>query len=640
VRTGLWSRSGRHRLYRTAQRTPTQPRYVWSALWLRLMDDTSKTVKSWVTFAGCVLVVVVLYWAQVVLVPFAVAILLTFVLTPPVTWLQRWLGRVPAVLAVVTLVFAVLGLAGWGLALQMDHLADDLPRYRANILAKIADVRGAGKGGSVEKLQETIEDIKTDLGRSDAPKGTVSRPVVITSAQITGFSGFAWLSPIVAQVGTAGFVLTMVIFMLLERRDLRERLIGLFGHGQLAITTKAFDEAGTRVSRQLLMQSLVNLVYGMAVGIGLYFLGVPYPLVWAALGAALRFIPYIGPVLGAGAPILVSLAALQGWAGPLWVAGLFLVLELFTNLVLETAVCAGAAGVSQVALLVAVAFWTWLWGPLGLLMATPLTVCLVVLGKHVPGLEFVGTLMADTPALAPEHGYYQRLLAGDQAEAADLIERCLKTVPERSVYDALLLPALNYAERDRLEQRLSLEEETAVIDATRELLPQTAESIRRLNPEPTSASDQPPLSSPREPLRVLGYATNGVADELALEMLAHVLDELPIAIEITRTRMQASEVVALVHQQRFSVVCIADLPPSPPSKTRYLVKRLRVAFPEVRIVVGRWAPPPLADESTQVLRDIGANLVASTLVETRTYLAGLVEVPRIQVRETTEVHAA
>ena len=393
------------------------------------MDDASKTVKPWVTFAGCVLVVVVLYWAQAVLVPFAVAILLTFVLTPPVTWLQRWVGRVPAVLAVVTLVFAVLGLTGWGLARQMDHLADDLPLYRANILAKIADVRGAGKGGSVEKLQETIEDIKTDLGRSDAPKGTVARPVVVTSEQVTGFSGFAWLAPIVGQLGTAAFVLAMVIFMLLERRDLRDRLIGLVGHGQLAITTKAFDEAGTRVSRQLLMQSLVNLVYGIAVGIGLYFLGVPYPLVWAALGAALRFIPYIGPVLGAGAPILVSLAALQGWAGPLWVVGLFVVLELFTNLVLETVLYAGAAGVSQVALLASVAFWTWLWGPLGLLMATPLTVCLVVLGKHVPGLEFVGTLMADTPALAPEHGYYQRLLARDQAEAADLIERHIKTEP-------------------------------------------------------------------------------------------------------------------------------------------------------------------------------------------------------------------
>ena len=604
------------------------------------MDDASKTVKPWVTFAGCVLVVVVLYWAQAVLVPFAVAILLTFVVTPPVTWLQRWVGRVPAVLAVVTLVFAVLGLTGWGLARQMDHLADDLPLYRANILAKIADVRGAGKGGSVEKLQETINDIKTDLGRSDAPKGTVARPVVVTSEQVTGFSGFAWLAPIVGQLGTAAFVLAMVIFMLLERRDLRDRLIGLVGHGQLAITTKAFDEAGTRVSRQLLMQSLVNLIYGVAVGIGLYFLGVPYPLVWAALAAALRFIPYIGPVLGAGAPILVSLAALQGWAGPLWVVGLFVVLEVFTNFVLETVLYAGAAGVSQVALLASVAFWTWLWGPLGLLMATPLTVCLVVLGKHVPGLEFVGMLMADTPALAPEHGYYQRLLARDQAEAADLIERHIKTEPHRSVYDALLLPALNYAERDRLEQRLSLEEETAVIDATRELLSDAAESIRRLNPEPLEAPDHPPLLGPREPLRVLGYAANGVADELALAMLAHVLDDLPIAVEITRTRMQASELVSLVHERGFSVVCIADLPPSPASKTRYLVKRLRAALPEVRVLVGRWAPPALADESTQVLRDTGANLVASTLLESRTYLGGLVEIPRIPLAEKTGVQAA
>jgi predicted PurR-regulated permease PerM len=600
------------------------------------MDDTSQTVKPWVTFAGCVLVVIVLYWAQAVLVPIALAILLTFVLTPPVTWLERWIGRIPAVLAMVTLVFTVLGLAGWGLARQMDHLAEDLPRYRVNILAKIADVRGAGKGGSVEKLQETIEDIKTDLGKSEVPRGTVSRPVVVTSEQVAGFSGFTWLAPIVGPLGTAGLVVAMVIFMLLERRALRDRLIGLFGHGQLAITTKAFDEAGTRVSRQLLMQSLVNLVYGIAAGAGLYLLGVPYPLVWAALGAVLRFIPYVGPVLGAAAPILVSLAASEGWAGPLWVLVLFVVLELFTNLVLETVLYAGAAGVSPVALLASVAFWTWLWGPPGLLMATPLTVCLVVLGKHVPGLEFVGTLLADTPALAPEYGYYQRLLARDQSEAADLIERYIKNESPRSVYDALLLPALNYAERDRLEQRLSADEETAVIDATRELLSDAAESIRRLHPEPPAPPDDP-LPGPREPLRVLGYAANGVADELALAMLVHLLDDLPIAVEMTKTRLQASEIVSLVQEQGFSVVCLADLPPSPASKTRYLVKRLHAALPEVRILVGRWGPPALADDSTQVLREAGANLVASTLVETRTYLGGLVEIPRIPVTETTGV---
>ena len=596
------------------------------------MGDASTAVRPWLMFAGCVLVVAVLQWAQVVLVPMALAILITFVLTPPVTWLERWIGRVPAVLVAVTLVFVVLGLAGWGLARQMDRLAEDLPSYRTNILAKIADVRGAGKGGTVEKLQETIEDIKTDLGQEDAPKSTASQPVIVTSEPPTDFSGFTWLGPIVGPLGTAGLVVAMVIFMLLERRDLRDRLIGLFGHGRLSVTTKAFDEAGTRVSRQLLMQSLVSVLYGGVAWLGLYLLGVPYPLVWGALGAALRYIPYIGPVLGAAAPILVSLAALPGWAGPLAVIAFFVVLELFTNLVLETALYAGAAGVSQVALLVSVAFWTWLWGPLGLLMATPLTVCLVVLGKHVPGLESIGTLMADTPALAPEYGYYQRLLARDQSEAADLIERHIAAEPPRSVYDALLLPALNYAERDRLEHRLSPEEEAAVIDATRELLSDAAESIRRALPE-AAPEEGAPLPGPREPLRVLGYATNGAADELALVMLAQSLDDLPIVVEIVNSRMLAAELVSLVQAREISILCLADLPPSPTSKTRYFVKRLHTSLPDVRIVVGRWGPPALADESTQVLRDAGASLVASTFAETRTYLGGLVEMPRVPVPE-------
>ena len=592
------------------------------------MDDASDSLRPWLTFAGGVLVVVVLYWAQTVLVPIALAVLISFVLAPPVSWLERWLGRVPAVLMVVTLVFVLLGLAGWGLAQQMENLAQELPAYRVNILAKIADVRGAGKGGTVEKLQETIEDIKTDLGKSDAPRGRALQQVEVAAERLM-FPGFAWLGPVVGPLGTAGLVVVLVIFMLLERRDLRDRLIGLFGQGRLMVTTKAFDEAGTRVSRQLLMQSLASLVYGVIAGVGLYFLGVPYPLVWGVLGAALRYIPYVGPVLGAGAPILVSLAALPGWTGPLSVLGMFIVLELFTNLVVETVLYAGAAGVSQVALLISVAFWTWLWGPLGLLMATPLTVIVVVLGKHVPGLESVGTLMADTPALAPEFSYYQRLLARDPGEAADLIDRHIKAEPWGSVYDALLLPALNYAERDRLERRLSEEEETAVIEATRELLADAAESMRRVRPEPPAPIEAPALLEPREPLRVLGYAANGVADELALAMLGHVLVDLPIVIEMTKTRVLASELVSLAREQGVSVVCIADLPPSPSSKTRYLVKRLHAALPDVRILVGRWSPPLLADENSQLLREAGATLVSSTLAETRDYLGGLVEIPRI-----------
>lgn len=578
------------------------------------VDETLKSFKPWVTFAGCVLVILVLYWAQAVLVPIALAVLLTFVLAPPVTWLERWIGRVAAVLAVVAMVFTVLGVAGWGLSRQMDYLAQDLPRYRVNILEKIKDVRLFGRGGSVEKLQATYEDIKTDLEQDDAQRGTVARPVVVTSEQVAGFPGFAWLTPFIGPLSTAGLVLVLVIFMLLERRELRDRLIGLLGHSRLASTTKAFDEAGTRVSRQLLMQSLVSLIYGVAAGAGLYLLGVPYALVWAVLGATLRFVPYVGPALGAGIPILVSLASMEGWVGPLSVAGLFLVLELFTNLVLETVLYAGAAGVSQVALLVSVAFWTWLWGPLGLLMATPLTVCLVVLGKHVPGLTLIGVLMADSPALAAEYGYYQRLLARDLGEAADIIEAHLKGESPRSVFDALLLPALNYAERDRILGTLSEAEEASVIEATRELTIDAADAI---------ALQRPAQEAPREPLAVLGFAINGPADEVALEMLARVSDDPPFAIEIVGTRLHASALIALVKKRGATVVCLADLPPSVPSKTRYLVKRLSAAAPDLHIVVGRWAPPELADESTQKLREAGATFVGSTLEETAAYLRGL-----------------
>jgi predicted PurR-regulated permease PerM len=591
--------------------------------------DTVGSLKTWVAFAGTMLVIFVLDWAQGLFVPIALAVLLSFVLAPPVTWLERWLGRVAAVLLVVSLVFVVLGLAGWGLARQMDNLANDLPGYRANILSKMADVRGAGKGGTVEKLQETIEDIKTDIDNADPATKRAPEPVLVATAPASDFSGFAWLAPIVGPLGTAALVIALVIFMLLERRDLRDRLIGLIGHGRLTVTTKAFDEAGTRVSKQLLMQSLVNAIYGVVAGAGLYLLDVPYALVWGALGAALRFVPYLGPVLGAGAPILVSLAALPGWIGPLWVFGMFAVLELFTNLVLETALYASSAGVSQVALLVSVAFWTWLWGPLGLLMATPLTVCLVVLGKHVPGLSSVGTLMSDNPPLAADYGYYQRLLANDPSEAAELIEKHIKNEPWGTVYDALLLPALNYAERDRMEHRLSPEEESAVIDATRELLTDAADSMRRLQPASTEPAVVEEIVGPREPLRVLGYAANGVPDELALAMLAQSLTDAPIVIEFVTERLLATDLVALVRKQGVSVICLADLPPSPASKSRYLIKRLHDALPELRIVIGRWSPPAMADESAPALKEAGATLVAETLAETREYLESLVEIVRV-----------
>lgn len=580
----------------------------------------------WLTFAGFVLVAAVLYWAQPVLVPIALAMLITFVLTPPVTWLQRWIGRVPAVLTIVVVLGLALSATGYLVARQMSDLAGELPGYRSNIRQKIADVRNAGRGGSVERIQETVKEIQKELESVERAGGKSKPPplTVRTEPDPAAWGWPSWLAPFLGPASTASLVVVLVVFMLLEREELRGRLIGLIGHGNLAVTTKAFDEAGRRVSRQLLMQALVSGIYGTLAGLGLWAIGVPYPLLWAALGAALRFVPYLGPIAAAGAPLMLSLAVFPGWVQPLWVLALFIVLELFTNLVLETVLYAGAAGVSQVALLIAVAGWTWLWGPIGLLLATPLTVCLVVLGKHVSGLEFLATLIADAPALAPDIHYYQRLLAHDQSEAAEIVARHLSDHPTETVYDALLIPALNYAEQDRMEGRIDDDDEQVVIEATRELM---ADTTSILEPAASAPPDDAPPSEcagtevdAAAPLRVVAYPANGTADALALGMLADLLQRQPVAFEISSSRLLTSEVVELVRTRQASLLCIADLPPSVSSKTRYILRKLRAEFPSLPILVGRWAPGPLADEERRALVDAGATEVSGSVVESRNQL--------------------
>jgi predicted PurR-regulated permease PerM len=572
-----------------------------------------KSVNAWVAFAGCVLVVAVLYWAQAVLVPIALAALFAFLLTPVVEFLERWVGRVPSVLAVVALSTALVGLAGWGLVAQATSMVDALPEYRTNIRHKIADVRWLQHSGTVEKLQQTVDDIKHDIGTNE-PAGAPRQPVVVASEQEGGPLGLSWIGPIVAPLANVGLVVVLVIFMLLERQELRNRIVGVFGSGTLAVTTRAIDEAARRVSHYLLMQGLVNLLFGVGVAIGLSVIGVPYALLWAVLASALRFIPYVGPWIGAGAPLAVSLAALPGWQPALFVLGLFLVLELFTNLVLETYLYADAAGVSQVMLLIAVAFWSWLWGAVGLLLATPLTVCFVVLGKHVPGFEPIATLMADEPALEPPVHLYQRLLARDDADAWGLVEEHLAAQPPETVFDGLLLPSLNYAERDRLSGHLAVEDERDVVRATRELVHDAVGVVR---------AQWPPTNDGRRRERVAGCAVEADADELALEMLSALLEPAGIAIELAPARIMPSELISFLETGRYRTVCIADLPPSGSSKTRYLVRKLRAALPELAIVVGRWAPPDLADEGFQPILDAGATRVAGTLVETRDQLAAL-----------------
>jgi hypothetical protein len=340
---------------------------------------------------------------------------------------------------------------------------------------------------------------------------------------------------------------------------------------------------------------------------------------WGALAGTLRFIPYVGIWIGAGAPLVVSLAALPGWQPALLVVGLFLVIEIFTTVVVETILYSDAAGISQVALLVAVAFWAWLWGTPGLLLATPLTVCMVVLGKHVPGLRFIATLMAELPPLEPSVRLYERLLARDYADAATLIDEQAQQRDAETVYDELLVPVLCYAERDLLEERLSPDDEREIVDGARELAQDVATAVRNAGPGDPVAK---PAGMDRA---VLTVAIDPVTDHLALEMLGTLLERDGVRLDPTPSRVLPSELVTLLQTSAYRVVCIADLPPSPPSKTRYLVKKLRAALPDRAIVVGRWAPAMLRDESTQVLVGAGATNVASTLLETRDQILKLID---------------
>jgi hypothetical protein len=465
-------------------------------------------------------------------------------------------------------------------------------------------------------VNDAIEDIRKTIEPA-IPPDPPPQPVVIQDET----SSWPWhfpaaLGSMIEPLATAALVVVLATFMLLERQDLRDRLIRLFGHGRLTGATRAFDEAGRRVSRYLLTQSLINLTYGIGVGIGLLAIGVPYPVLWGFLATALRFIPYVGPWAGALAPLLVALAVLEGWTRPILVAALFVALELFTNLVLETIFYAGAAGISQVGLLVAVAFWTWLWGPLGLLMATPLTVCLAVLGRHVPGLGVVTTLLSDHPVLERSVGFYQRLLAGDEEEAAEILDAHLKSPSLISVYDAIVIPALTYAERDCMEGSLSLEEEREVVTKAGELVNEVAATM--------SASVDGRAPAARERLRVLGYPARGDADVLALRILGHVLAADAVALDVLDRPLPTLEVMQLVRERGYGVVCIADLPPDLPVRARHVTKRLHEAQPNPKVLVGRWGPDELQDEEiNQSLRLAGADHVGTTVHQTAAELREL-----------------
>ena len=566
--------------------------------------------KSWGIVA---LVVAGLYWLQAVLVPLALAVLLTFMLSPVVSFLQRWgLGRVPAVLATALLALSILGGIGWTLTHQLVTLADELPGYSQNIHRRIADLRGVGKGGSVEKVQKAVADVVGEIQKTDTSSAARQRPVAVF---LEPPSLLVHLPNLLHALASAGVVTVLVIFMLLERLELRDRVILLIGYRRMTATTRALDEAGERITRYLLMQSIVNGSFGVAVGLGLFLIGVPYAVIWGALAAALRFIPYVGAFVSALLPLAVSLAVFPGWLQPALVVGLFLVLELVTGMVMEPWLYGQSAGVSQVALLIAVIFWSWLWGPAGLLLATPLTVCLIVLGKHLPALGSIVILMGDRPVIEAKARYYQRLLARDQDEATDVVEAYVSADGRESVHDAVLLPALFYAKQDRDRGLLSEGDAQFVGQATREILDALAHDVPARTGDAGDLATSDAGADTR--IRIAGCPARDEADALALEMVRQLLDPARYRLEVCGPGLLTAEVLAWIERHQPALLCIGAVAPGGLSQARHLCKRLRAQRPDLKIVVGRWGLHDEQDADRRHLLAAGADCVATTVLETQ-----------------------
>jgi predicted PurR-regulated permease PerM len=584
----------------------------------------SRKSPSFFLLATVVLVIASLYWAQTVLIPIAVSILLTFLLSPVADALERLsLGRIFAVILIVFLAFSLLVAIGWLVTLQLTSVANELPTYRKNIEGKIADIRGVGKGGALEKVQKTAEEVKKELEKKDGPTQPRPREVVVQGEQSSTFWPLPLdIAPMFERLASVGLAIALVIFMLIQREDLRNRLIRLVGYGRLTVTTKALEEASQRISRYLLMQSIINSSFGISVGIALYLIGLPYALLWGFLAGMLRFIPYLGPSAATIMPSVLSLIVFKGWLWPALVVAIFLVLELVNNMILEPLLYGESAGVSKVGLLVAIAFWTWLWGPVGLLVATPLTVCIVVLSKYLPQLDFISVLMTDEPVMKANVSYYQRLLAGDQDEAAEIVEEHLKEHRLEETYDELLVPPLNYAKKDRDLGRLARDDQQFVLQATREIV----EGLNGLNPwaalETTTMGKDAPTIAPR--MRIVGCPARDDADELALWMFGQLLDPARYEITLIVAQTLTSEVIDQVAESGPALVCIASLPPGGLAQTRYLCKRLRARFPELKIIVGRWGTS--SENNWSSLLAAGADKVGATLAETRDQIIQLSQI--------------
>jgi predicted PurR-regulated permease PerM len=552
-----------------------------------------------------------LYFARVVLIPFALALLFTFILTPVVKILERiHLRRIPSTLLVVLLTVGVCGAVGWMVAKQLSEVANQLPAYKSNIKARLGSLHWPANQ-SLDSASQTITEISKDLAASPiasqpgspaaaqspiARSGSPTRPVPVEVVKAPALP-LESVQSVLGLLGSAVIVLVFTIFMLIRREDLRNRLISLAGEGHLHLVTQTLDDASARVSKYLLLQCVVNTCYGIFIGVCLHFIGVPGALLWGVLAGVLRFLPYIGPPLGGIMPLLLSLAVFHGWTRPSIVLLLFIVTELVVSNFIEPMLYGIHTGISSLAILVAAIFWTAIWGPIGLVLSTPLTVCLLVAGRHVPRLRFLHILLGDEPVLTPSSRFYQRLLAMDHDDARRVLEKQLEGMTLEDLYDSVLIPALSLAEHDRHQDRLDDATEKFICQSTRELIEELWEP-RDENADSVQEAGEGAESSGRyqthlarthgaHSLNILCVPARDEADELAGTMLAQVLERAGHRAQCVSVD-NVSEMLAQVRDAHPDVVCISALPSFAVPHVRSLYAKLRAQQPDLRILVGLW----------------------------------------------------
>jgi predicted PurR-regulated permease PerM len=523
--------------------------------------------------ATLVLVVAILALARAVLVPLALAILIAFALTPAVRPLERRLGRGLAVSVVVLLAVGAVVSFGYLLERQLVDLSGQMSRYSDSMRRKVATLRPSAQGG-LTGLSRTVDTLVQELEPSKAVPD--ARPVRVVPRQATASERFEnTVEPVLKPLADFVVVFVLVIFLIARRDDLRDRFIRLAGRRHVSLTTRTLDEAGLRISRFLLVQSAINATFGLAAAVGLSVIGVGYAPLWGFLAAALRFVPFLGTLLGMVLPATLAFAQLPGWWPTFATMGLFLGLDLTMAYAVEPLLIGRRTGVSSLAMIVMALFWTWLWGPVGLLLSTPLTVCLAVLGRQVSRLGFLAVLLGDESPLEPEITFYQRLLAGDEDDAA----RLLASRPRDEAFDALLVPALHLLQQDRAEETIGERDYEGVLAMMRNLIAE--------GPAPTT---RPGCR------RVLGVPGQNPADALAWAMLARTLDAAKAQVDEVGVGALVSEVVETVARDAPDLVCIASVAPGGGSHVRHLCRRLQQAQPGLRIVVLRLDPDRTSDD--------------------------------------------